>query len=385
MSCKIIFTETNYKQEDFFPFTHTRKIQDVRIGILSLREKWEKLLWMKSCDDSLSSIAQTEKNNKNESWIILPGNLLPSASLCKAILKLENGSFIANEKNQPIAFRVSKNEILPNGKIKKGKRISINFDVHYLTSPLDIILQNDASLRFDFNLITKGRKSIAIPKYVKTKNPSKIFIENGARLEHCILNASVGPIYIGKNSLIMDGAVLRGSVAIGDESVVKSNATIYGATTVGTGCVVGGEVKNSVFFDYSNKVHHGYIGDSIIGSYCNLGAGTSNSNIKNNASKVKLKFAKGIVNTGAKCGMFMGDYSRTAINTSINTGTVIGVCCNIFDSGLTPKSISNFSWGNFAKYDLLKAFADIGAWKKMKKQKITKEEKENLKYIFENY
>ena len=311
-------------------------------------------------------------------------NLIPSRELNKAILKLENSSFILGSNKKPVVELLSIEEISSNLKLKKRTEQPLNFEVQILANPLDFIKKNDAALREDFQLITKNRKSQPITKYVKTANPTSIFIERGARLEHCILNASEGPIYIGKNALIMEGAILRGPVSIGENSVVKMNATIYGATTIGKSCLVGGEIKNSIFFDYSNKAHHGYIGDSVIGSYCNLGAGTSNSNIKNNASAVYIKFSKTTLKAGIKCGMFMGDYSRTAINTSINTGPVIGVCCNIFDAGLTPKSVPNFSWGNNQKYEFQTALVDIEEWKKLKNKSITKEEKEVLKAMYKN-
>jgi UDP-N-acetylglucosamine diphosphorylase/glucosamine-1-phosphate N-acetyltransferase len=182
----------------------------------------------------------------------------------------------------------------------------------------------------------------------------------------------------------MEGSSIRGPFAAGEGSVIKMNSRIYGATTIGPYCLVGGEIKNSVFFAYSNKAHDGYIGDSVIGEWCNLGAGTTNSNIKNNASEVKVWTPAGEMNAGLKCGMFMGDYSKTSINTSINTGTVIGVCCNVFGSGLSPKFIPNFSWGSegVQRYHLEKAFIDIENWKKIKGQSLSENEKIILQHIF---
>ncbi len=163
---------------------------------------------------------------------------------------------------------------------------------------------------------------------------------------------------------------------------------IYGATSIGNKCTVGGEIKNSVFFDYSNKAHDGYIGDSVIGAWCNLGAGASNSNIKNTASEVKVwhQFSKTNISAGTKCGLLMGDYSRSAINTSFNTGTVTGICCNIFGEGLTPKFIPNFSWGinDPTKYKFEKALNDIANWKKLKNEMLSDIEIQTLKHIFEN-
>lgn len=185
----------------------------------------------------------------------------------------------------------------------------------------------------------------------------------------------------------MEGSMIRGPVSIGEGSVVKMGTKIYGATTIGPGCLAGGEIKNSVIFGNSNKAHDGYLGNSVIGEWCNLGAGTSNSNLKNNASLVKVWTPKGELTAGLKCGVFMGDYAKTSINTSLNTGSVIGVCANVFGNGLSPKYIPSFSWGSegLKRYEFEKALVDIEDWKKMKNQSLTDNEKTILKYIFENH
>ena len=181
----------------------------------------------------------------------------------------------------------------------------------------------------------------------KVIQPENIIIEESAVVEHCFINASTGPVYIGKNVTIMEGAMLRGPIAVCEGSTIKMGAKIYGGTTVGPFCTVGGEIKNSVLQSYSNKAHDGYLGDSIIGSWCNLGAGTSNSNVKNSGTDIMQwhEVSGEKINVGKKYGVIMGDYSRTAINTSINSGSVIGICCNIFGEGLTPKIIKDFRWG----------------------------------------
>lgn len=181
--------------------------------------------------------------------------------------------------------------------------------------------------------------------------------------------------------------MLYGPVSIGEGATIKMGAKIYGATTIGPSCIAGGEIKNSVMFGFSNKAHDGYLGDSVVGEWCNMGAGTSSSNIKNNASTVMVWTQKGMVNVGLKCGVMMGDYSRTAINTSINTGTVIGVCSNVFGSGLTPKFIPSFSWGSegVLRYRLEKALSDINNWKQLKGEVVSEKEKTVLKHIFDHY
>lgn len=252
--------------------------------------------------------------------------------------------------------------------------------------PWDIVQLNDSELRKDFEAITAGRKSKAIPKSVQAIAPKNIFIEEDADLQYCILNASEGPIYIGRDTKIMEGTVIRGPFALCEGSVVKMRTAIYGATTIGPYSVVGGEIKNSVFFGYSNKVHDGYLGDSVIGEWCNLGAGTCNSNIQNNAQEIQMWDApsQSYVNAGLKCGLFMGDYSRSAINSSFNTGTIVGVCSNVFGEGLLPNYIPDFSWGcKDEKYVFNKALRDVENWKKLKGKSLTKGERQTLKEIFD--
>lgn len=394
MSFKIIFTEEFCQPENLYPFTLTRHIQDIRLGIFTIREKWENRLRLKSFDRQEDdyknldrSIEIDKKNIGKDIFFMIHGNVLPTPRLVKRIRQLQNGEFISVNGNAGIIFRFSGNEIQEPNKIKVTKAITLHDDVKTIRFPWDIFLLNDYALREDFKWITRNRKSQKISRTNRVMNPKAVFIEKGAMVEHCLLNAEEGPIYIGKKALVMEGTAIRGPFACGEGAIIKMNSKIYGATTIGPYCVVGGEIKNSVFLGYSNKAHDGYIGDSVIGEWCNLGAGTSNSNMKNNASPVRVWTPKGELNAGLKCGMFMGDYSKTAINTSINTGTVIGVCCNVFGTGLTPKFIPGFSWGSdgLQRYQLEKALVDIEDWKKLKGKSISAKEKEILKYIFENY
>ena len=250
---------------------------------------------------------------------------------------------------------------------------------------VDVVKNNAATIVRDVAIKQINKVTLELNSSSQIIHPCNIFVEEGAILENCILNASEGPIYIAKNSKIMDGAILRGPIFIDEGSIVKMGATIYGGTSIGKNCVVGGEIKNSIINNFSNKAHHGYLGDSIIGKWCNLGAGTSTSNVKNNGSDVMLQLANAELNAGNKFGLLMGDYSRSAINTSFNTGTVVGTCCNIFTEGLTPKYIPNFSWGcKGERYELPKAFTDIENWKIMKGETLSKEERELLKNLYSN-
>jgi UDP-N-acetylglucosamine diphosphorylase/glucosamine-1-phosphate N-acetyltransferase len=258
-----------------------------------------------------------------------------------------------------------------------------------LKYPWHIFQFNNQALIEDFEQLTAGRESRPVPSSVQLiGEPARVFIEEGARLSHCTLNASTGPIYIGRRAEVQEGALIRGPFALCEGSLVKMGARIYGASTIGPYSVVGGEIKNSVLFGYSNKGHDGYLGDSVIGEWCNLGAGSSNSNLKNSAGAVRVwDPGQGLwVEAGQKCGLIMGDYSRCAINTSFNTGTLVGVCANVFGDGLTPSYIRSFSWGQAGdspKYEWEKALRDIGEWKKLKGQTLTERETKVLRTVFE--
>lgn len=390
---KIVFTEEFCQPENLHPFTLTRQIQDIRIGILTIREKWEKYLSLSSFDKKEDDYKDLDKSvTVNEavadgSCFIIHGNLLPTQKLVKAITRLKNGEFLSASGNAGVVFRISKDEVKDLHKIKVSKAVTLKEPVRTIRFPWDIFQANDWAIRQDFELLTAKRKSQRISKTNKVVNSAAVFIEKGARVEHCIINASTGPVYIGKNAEVMEGCIIRGPFAIGENACLKMGAKVYGATTIGPGCIVGGEIKNSVLFANSNKAHDGYLGDSVIGEWCNMGAGTTNSNLKNNAGEVRIWTIKGQADAGKKCGVLMGDYTKTAINTSINTGTVISVCCNVFGAGLTPKFIPAFSWGSegVKRYEFEKALADINAWKKLKNSEITDNERSILKYIYENY
>ena len=389
---KIVFTEEFCQPENLFPFTLTRQIQDIRIGILTIREKWEKSLQLPSFDKFEDDYKDRERSIKIDSGLqkdilyLVHGNVLPTPKLIKQVNKMKPGEFISVAGKESLIYCISHKEVEGQNRIKMSKAIEMELDLSELVYPWHIFQLNKWAIGQDYALITKGRKSQKLSSSNKLSG-SDLFIEKGANVEHCFLNTEEGPIYIGKDVTIMEGSMLRGPIAICDGATVKMGSKIYGATTIGPGCIVGGEIKNSVFFAHSNKAHDGYLGDSVIGEWCNMGAGTSNSNIKNNASPVMVWTPAGLKQAGLKCGVLMGDYSRTAINTSINTGTVIGVSCNVVGNGLTPKYIPNFSWGSdgVERYELQKAFLDIHEWKSLKHQSITESEKSILKHIFEHH
>jgi len=392
---KIIFTEEYCKPENLHPFTYIRHIQDIRIGILTIREKWEHYLKISSADkwednylDNENSV-KIEKGIGMDDYLLVHSNVLPTGSIISKIKKLKNGEFLSSGKEGGIAYKFSNKEVLGLHKIKINHSVEYRGELKVIHYPWQISQLNDWALLEDYALLTSKRKSKAISKTNKLVNASQIFVETGAKLEHCILNASDGPIYIGKNVTVMEGCMIRGPVALCEGTIVKMGTKIYGASTIGPFSIVGGEIKNSVIFGYSNKAHDGYLGDSVLGEWCNLGAGTSNSNIKNNAGEVKywVDADKKEISAGNKGGLLMGDYSKAAINTSFNTGTVVGVCCNVVSPGLTPKLISNFSWGadGITKYKLSKALLDIDNWKKLRGLTISETEKQILTDIYKLY
>lgn len=391
---KIIFTEEFCQPENLFPFTLTRQMQDLRIGMLTIREKWEQMLKLHSFDkkeddykDLSRSVHMDEVLKGKEIAYLIHGNLLPTSGLVKAIKALKNGEFLSSSSGTGLVYKISVKEIIDRYKIKIGRSILYQEPTIQIHFPWDIVKQNEWALAQDHKLLTQRRRSQKISRTNKLTGAGKIFLEKGVSMEHAIINASAGPVYIGKNARIMEGCLIRGPVAIGEGAVLKMGTRIYGATTIGPHSVVGGEIKNSVIFGYSNKAHDGYLGDSVIGEWCNWGAGTSNSNVKNNARDVNVWTPSGELNAGLKCGVMMGDHSRTAINTSINTGTIIGVGCNVFGNGLTPKYIPNFSWGSegVRKYDWDKLVEDISGWKIMKGKSLEEEEMGILQYIYRKF
>ena len=340
----IVLTE-NFNRENLFPFTHTRHTADIFIGAMTIRKKWELLT---------GDVITTDDN---ENSIFIPANIIPT---------LENYIEIIEKSSE-------------HAEIKSSNTIKI------ITYSWQLFQLNDYALRQDLLLLTAKKESQPINKFLTASNKENIFLEDGVDIYPCYLNAATGPIYISRNAVIMEGSMIRGPFFLGEGSVVKMGSKIYGATSIGKNCTVGGEIKNSILFGNSNKAHDGYLGDSVIGEWCNLGAGTSNSNVKNTATRVgyMLKDNTSLTYCGNKGGLLMGDYSRSAINTSFNTGAVVGVCCNIFGENYSAKFIENFTWGN-EKYIFEKALRDIENWMAFKNASLKEDEKQTLKELYDN-
>ncbi len=378
----IILFDNNLR-EQLFPLTLTKAVADLRCGILTFKERWElksKQQVFISSPDYLQPLYKAIADADN---IWIDASVIADEELNNKILSLQIGEALADNKGL-IAGRI--NSILNKYSLSQFEKTIEFKDVKRLEFTFQIFQWNDLMIRNDFKLLTEGRTSQPISHTNQVVHQDDIFIEEGASVDFAILNSTSGPIYIGKDAQVWEGAAIRGPFALGENALLKMGTKIYGATSIGPNCAVGGEVKNVVMIGNSNKAHDGYLGDSVIGEWCNLGAGTSNSNVKNTGGEVKLwnNYTKEFIGAGNKCGVIMGDYSRVAINSCINTGSVIGVCCNVYGAGLLPKVIHDFSWGPDQKYDFDKALDDINNWKKMKHKEITEAEKLVLKYIFDN-
>ncbi len=378
----------NKHRNKFFPLTETRAISDFKTGIFTNKERWEYFSGTEVLILTEKYLQELYNKNISGDILLIDASVIFTEQQAKKILQIPTDYCISFAKDF-IAGRISTKEnfdIESLNNLSFNKMVDWKEDLLRLDYPWQLFQNNDVFIRNDYKLITDGRTSNKLDKSNTIINLENIFIEDGVDVNHSCLNASTGPIYIGKNVTIMEGCFLRGPLVIGDNSLIKIGAKIYGATTIGSNCVVNGEIKNSVIFNNSNKAHDGYLGDSVIGSWCNLGAGTSNSNLKNNASEIHIwnQSTKNNIPVGQKCGVIMGDYTKTAINSSINTGSIFGVCCNVFGNGLLPKYLSNFSWGLTEKYQIQKAIEDVDQWKKLKNQQIIATEKNILEHLANN-
>lgn len=342
---QLVFSDAQF-WEDFLPLTFTRPVAEMRCGILTFSERWQKLLGYTQVSYLTEEYLQMKfkKHEAKESLFLVP-NFLPSEILLKQIKDLKLGEALVY-RDELLAVRINMENFSLN---QIEKMTDIEEEIIFFKQPTDLFTFNEKAINFDFNLLTKGRLSAELSATNGFLGDKKdLFIEEGASIEFSTLNTKTGKIYIGTNAEVMEGCNLRGPIALCEESKFNLGAKIYGATTIGPHCKVGGEVNNIVIFGYSNKGHDGFVGNSVIGEWCNIGADTNSSNLKNNYASVKLwnYRTKKFVDTGLQfAGLIMGDHSKTAINTQLNTGTVVGVAANIFKSGFPPNLIESFSWG----------------------------------------
>lgn len=343
----LFFDEPDHRTQ-LLPFTFTRPIAEIRVGILTISKKWHLRLGGTYSYTTSDYLSAKFKSHFEQDNLFINGGICPDDQLAKAVAALsseesltQNGRLIAARTQQQSGFN-------PPG-FKGSKQTEYTNEICVIERPWEIFLYNGAQIRIDFELVTKNRVSQPIDDpHTRVYSPENIFVEKGVKIKAAILNAENGPIYLAEGSKVEEGAVVRGPFSLGELSTVNANARMRGDITIGPHCRVGGEVSNSVLFGYSNKGHDGFLGNSVLGEWCNIGADTNISNLKNNYAKVKVwDFKKnGFIDTGQQfCGLLMGDHSKTGINTMFNTGTVVGVAANIFGSGFPRTFIPSFSWG----------------------------------------
>ncbi len=344
----VLFDEA--RRDNLLPLTFMRPVADIRFGILTIREKWEHYLNAKTSTLTETYLSGKFPLIKEKENIIINGAICPNRELVHEIGKLNPGEVLVKGETV-VAMHVGESDFeKPTG---QSKEIEISTGFLDINNTWDIYSRNSQAIKEDFELIVAGRKSMPVPEHCIAINPGNIFIEEGAQVLASTLNATDGPVYIGKDAVVMEGSNIRGPFALCNNATVKMGAKIYGGTTIGPHSKVGGEVNNSVIFGYSNKAHDGFMGHSVIAEWCNLGADTNTSNLKNTYDNVKIWNYpdEAFIDTGLQfCGLIMGDHSKCGINTMFNTATVVGVSSNIFGSGYQRNFVSSFKWGGVAGF-----------------------------------
>ncbi|APD05612.1 glucose-1-phosphate thymidylyltransferase [Flavobacteriaceae bacterium UJ101] len=370
------------ERDHLLPLTFTRPVGELRTGILTIKEKWEIHLGLTCSYLTQEYLSKKYPMVDLEDNILINASFLPTEHLVEQIKNLKEKQALMLEDDIIALYTHPEEEI----EIENFEVIEYNQELIHIERPFHLFSYNHQTLQDDFDLLTKGRQSQPISDTNRVINPENIFIEEGAEVEFSILNASTGPIYIGKNAKILEGCLVRGGLALCENSQLNMGAKIYGAVTIGPFSKIGGEVNNSVLTGYSSKGHEGYLGNAVLGEWCNLGADTNNSNLKNDYSEVKLwnyatnKFEK----TGLQfCGLIMGDHSKCAINTQFNTGTVVGVCANIFEAGFPKNMIPSFTWGSSSEYRVTKAHSVAKKVMIRRNVEFNELDAQILEYVFE--
>ncbi|MEJ5301856.1 MAG: glucose-1-phosphate thymidylyltransferase [Bacteroidales bacterium] len=381
----------DFSRGNLLPLTFTRPVADLLAGILTLRQKWELLLGAPTSTLTEEYLSEKFPLIKGEDNMLINGSIVPNEALVEAIKNLEpNHALLSNDIIVALHVESANLEKVEEGDTEGIEETETHVDFIKINYPWDLFSFNDKYIADDFNLITRYRKSAPIPASNRVINPDNIFIEEGAVVENCSLNASAGPIYIGRNAEIWEGASLRGPVAVLDGAIVKMNAIVYGATTIGRHAKVGGEIENSILFGYSNKPHAGYLGHSVIGEWCNIAAGTNVANLNNTYKPVKMwNYPQArFIDTGLQfCGLVMGDHSKTGINTSFNTGSVVGVSSNVFGYGYQRNFVASFMWGGphagYQGYDLEKALDTAAEMYTRRNLQLSDKDQKILEAIYE--
>ncbi len=383
--------------EQLKPFTLVRPVAYLRVGILTMIEKWERLLGQKPnyllFEPHLrAKFSSVDEATNITNYLQIDSSICPDQALVAAIQQLKPGDMLGSNSEAPLAMYVDESVVDHQGAIQPKRTIPYEGKVTRIQHLWDIFKHNGAQIQADFELITSGRTSAPItdPNTV-VYHPENVFIEEGVSLKACVLNAEKGVIYLGKNAQISEGSIVQGNFALGEHAVVNPGGKMRSDTTIGPHCKVGGEISNSVFFGYSNKGHDGFLGNSVVGEWCNFGADTNCSNLKNNYANIKVwNYGKNdFVDSGQQfCGLIMGDHSKAGINTMFNTGTVVGINANIFGAGFPAKFIPSFAWGGadhgFGTYDLAKAFEAADRMMQRRGKSCDAAEQAILTHVFEN-
>lgn len=373
-------------RNNLLPFTFTRPVADIRVGILTIREKWERYLGNTTTTITEDYLSEKWPMVEMEENVLLNASFLPTKKLVQLVEDLSENEAIFYD-DEVIAFYTKDTQ--EEVDFSNYRQIEVNDDVLRIEFTWDIFSKNHEALQADFDLLTEGRESAPISDTNRLINAENIFLEDGASIEYSTLNATEGPIYIGKDAQVWEGALIRGAFALCNNAVVKMGAKMYGATTVGPHGKVAGEISNAVIFGYSSKGHEGYLGNAVLGEWCNIGADSNNSNLKNNYAQVRLwNYAtEKFEHTGLQfCGLMMGDHSKTAINTMLNTGTVVGVNVNLYVPGFPRNFIPSFSWGGasgFSAYLPRKAFEAAKVMMARRGVEFDEKEARILEHVFE--
>lgn len=388
---KIYLFDTEETHANLLPLSFTRPVAAFRSGIMTIREKWEKYIPgdygyypVAYLRDAFGTVEDAE-----EEALFITGNLLPDDKISGDIGGLAAGEalFFGNEM---IAFRGS----LAQMQRQEWMRVEYSREIKRISFVFDLFLKNFNEIRKDFRILKKGRKSAPLPRCTRMlsnggNSRSMVFVEEGADIECITINVKNGPVYIGKGASLMEGACLRGPLAVCEESEVRMGAKIYGGTTIGPHCKVGGEVNNTVFFGYSNKAHDGYLGNAVIGEWCNIGAGVNASNLKNDYSLIRLwnYNSERFMRTELQfCGLIMGDHSKIGVNCMLNTATVMGVGVNLHGGGLPRTYLANFTEGSavsgFSKVPLPKFMEIADRVMARRQKKMGEGEKEIFEEIY---
>ncbi|MCL6524701.1 MAG: glucose-1-phosphate thymidylyltransferase [Thermoflavifilum sp.] len=388
-----------------YPLSLTRSIADLRIGVMTIAEKWRHELHRFFPDSHfqictapyLQPLYGDISFAEDTLWIA--SHLLPNGALVETVAQLQFQEMITHHTREILAFRGKGIDL---HRIYAGARIdellshfqekTFTHSLDHIEHITDLFTQNAQEIKRDWQrLFSTETDSLRQGEWIQSSiiGAHPVFTGKGSRVLASIINTENGPVYIDEDVLVMEGSTIRGPVVIGKGAVIKMGARIYGATTIGPYCTIGGEVKNSVLMGYSNKAHEGYLGDSVIGEWCNLGANTNSSNIKNNAGPIRIwsQIVQAYIPAGEKCGVIMGDFSRCGIGTMLNTGTVVGVSCNIFGGDFPPKHIPSFSWGGasrWMRYELSKALHDADAWMQLKNKSLSHIQRQILTYLHQH-